>query len=629
MINVNIKNILRNIPNTIDVMQTIYEAITNSFDADATNITITFFEKSNLEVGLRTIDSFTIEDNGEGFTQDNIDSFSEYLTPKKLDLGCKGVGRFTWLKVFEKVFIESQVNDYFVKILFDMNFSPNNSISRTQKIGCIPFTKLTFSNLLNYQKRAINIDLDQIKGDIIDYFLLKLSMMKYEKKSILIVLVDGGNSDRREITLDDIKPTEKKTFQITGAEKCIFDFHVVYSFYDDMDSKIRARLCANKRDVNPIQGYESISLPRKMSGVFMVFSKYLDERVNESRTDFTLDKSTDYVSTVDPITYKQIITHSKEIIDAIILKRVPEIRDENQKIVNECIEEQPYLKKYLVLDESVIKRKHNLISTAEKKYRDEKNNTKNQFVQMLKANNLDEDKFVEIIGKLSDISNLELAQYFVYRQTIIDGLKRLDGNREALENLLHNLFMKKGTVSKTNDIGSSFSNNIWLLDDKFMSYEHIFSDIKIDKIMQQIAEKSRSFGRNEKRPDMTVFFSNNTLVLIEFKGIGAPTQEKLNAIPEINRNIGIVAKNFDKINSIFGFIVTGFDEEFMQYIEGQPAMKKMFTNSNDPMYYQYNENIVDQVGNKVPVHIYITSTNTIWMDADARNKTFIDIVKKG
>lgn len=62
---------------------------------------------------------------------------------------------------------------------------------------------------------------------------------------------------------------------------------------------------------------------------------------------------------------------------------------------------------------------------------------------MIEENNLSSDNFLKNIAKLNDISNRELAQYFHYRQEIINGLKDLDDNNCTQEELFHNLFMKK------------------------------------------------------------------------------------------------------------------------------------------------------------------------------------------
>ena len=58
----------------------------------------------------KDISSVTIEDNGVGFTTENIDSFLTIESRRKIKYGGKGVGRFSWLKCFSQVEI---VSNYF------------------------------------------------------------------------------------------------------------------------------------------------------------------------------------------------------------------------------------------------------------------------------------------------------------------------------------------------------------------------------------------------------------------------------------------------------------------------------------------------------------------------------------
>jgi nitrogen fixation/metabolism regulation signal transduction histidine kinase len=53
------------------------------------------------------IKNIIIKDNGIGFTNKNYNSFKTAHTTLKIKRGGKGVGRFIWLKTFEKVQIKS------------------------------------------------------------------------------------------------------------------------------------------------------------------------------------------------------------------------------------------------------------------------------------------------------------------------------------------------------------------------------------------------------------------------------------------------------------------------------------------------------------------------------------------
>jgi hypothetical protein len=102
----------------------LYEAIINSIDAieDAGmepaegRIDITILRKSMLPLPPSESEQpsfrdpiwgFEVVDNGIGFTDENYDAFNEADTQVKASRGGKGVGRFIWLKAFQKVEVDS------------------------------------------------------------------------------------------------------------------------------------------------------------------------------------------------------------------------------------------------------------------------------------------------------------------------------------------------------------------------------------------------------------------------------------------------------------------------------------------------------------------------------------------
>nr|MBP3724029.1 ATP-binding protein [Campylobacter sp.] len=93
----------------IDFFRPLYEAIINSIQAEADEI--------NIEVNHYSIDdkkiisSYSVKDNGIGFTDENIESFLTLWTDKNSDKGALGSGRILCLKVFDNIIIESQTKN--------------------------------------------------------------------------------------------------------------------------------------------------------------------------------------------------------------------------------------------------------------------------------------------------------------------------------------------------------------------------------------------------------------------------------------------------------------------------------------------------------------------------------------
>ena len=82
-------------------------------------------ESEGSAVALNSIQSFVVEDNGIGFTDENYKSFQTSDTTMKAPKGGKGVGRLLWLKAFTKAEIESTYldNDTHWRRTFDFTLS--------------------------------------------------------------------------------------------------------------------------------------------------------------------------------------------------------------------------------------------------------------------------------------------------------------------------------------------------------------------------------------------------------------------------------------------------------------------------------------------------------------------------
>ena len=104
-------------------MMPLFEAVSNAMDAveetkrglNIGNIDIRLARKSDLASKsdeLPLLDGITISDDGIGFTDANLKSFEEAYTQAKVTIGGKGVGRFTYLKVFNQVQVKVYLKSY-------------------------------------------------------------------------------------------------------------------------------------------------------------------------------------------------------------------------------------------------------------------------------------------------------------------------------------------------------------------------------------------------------------------------------------------------------------------------------------------------------------------------------------
>ena len=115
MSNVNIRRVVENIRSGTTVYTPLVETIVNAIQAiEAASVTdgkvdivVERSKQTELDGSTPHVESFIVADNGIGFTDEHRDLFDTLYTDLKLAQGGKGFGRFTFLKYFNDVLVES------------------------------------------------------------------------------------------------------------------------------------------------------------------------------------------------------------------------------------------------------------------------------------------------------------------------------------------------------------------------------------------------------------------------------------------------------------------------------------------------------------------------------------------
>lgn len=649
---VKIKNILRQFNKKIPFLQPVYESIVNSLEAGATNVLVEFEEESmpllaeqNIPIDKKII-GFKIIDDGEGFNEKNLVSFQDYLSDTKLSLGCKGVGRFTWLKVFQDIKVESHVNGLLVKFDFNENTSLDNiEETKIPSLGTnkttIYFNAVSKNFFEQYKSGAIKVDkrepanIEQIAQKVEDYLLPKLFLLKEEQNKTFNIKLKL-NDKEIEITNNSIVALNKDSFTIKDDRTLLhkeYVFNLYYTFLNRNDNKHQLMYCANERTVMAFKKISLGDLPDGKNAIMLLTSEYLDKRINDERNEFTFDFSENNPDDDNPITGKQINDKLKILINTIMETEYPEIKEINKQTKARCIAEYPYLTKYIEpLEISIVESENNLIVKATQLYEQEKKQAKENLARVLRKKNLkNNDEVIRGIEKVNDISARELAKYIMYREQVITALQQIVNDNETHESLLHNLFMRMGTSSNLENNNILYDSNLWLLDDKFLSYFSAFSDTKIKEMKDKILKEYDSDEDDSKEPDLTAFYSDVggnyiDLIVIEFKAIGAKAMQKASAIPEVERNIGAIASSFTNIRNIYGYVITNIDDEFARSLK-RSGLSKLYSTGESPVFYKYNNGIEDANNKGIDTHLYILTTDSICKDAKSRNDVFLNIIQ--
>lgn len=633
---INYNGIIRDMKN-ISFNTPLYECISNSIEAGATNILIKINLRNNIQSNTIEehinqdstdfiIDNIVVEDNGIGFNAENIKSFNTYRTEYKQQEGCKGVGRFTWLKIFENVEINSYTQDKYIHFNFNTSYR-DSAIEQVENTTNLLQTTITLMNIKKQYEKYALIDKDEIRNylnnlrdDVLKYFAIKLHLLRQKNKSVNITI--KIDHERVSINSNNLPELEKVIFKMKTSYNDMIDFNIYYYISDELKGSIDIFLCANGRTVQYVKDRESnlSVLPDNKHMIVLVESLYFDDNVNSDRGSFEFPTKGTTEEFIDIQDIKKEILNN---VSNIIYKKYPNITIKNQEIIENIKNEYPYLSKYVEQEKAVILTQDFLLKNSMKRYEDDKSKIRKNIKNFLSKNKINEIDFDKIADEISDIQARQLAEYVLFRQSIIDSFKKIIGNKFVEEKVLHNLILQQGYESESFNL---YNNNIWMLDDKFTTFNYIASDKSIKAIKQALKDETADFDAR-KEPDIAIFYSkpdsnslqdsNRDAVIIELKGVG--TSNKAIAITELPKNMMLIRKNLQNINQLWGYIIMELDDKVCNDIEAQSRYKKFFSNGK-PIYYDYYTEPTNAM-------VYIMDYDSLINDADSRNKVFLDIIR--
>lgn len=629
----NIKRIvIEDVSNNTNELHVIFEAVINAIQAEATEITCRFFSDPALQdeqgdLCPRKITGMDVTDNGHGFDNENIISFKQYRTDKKIKYGCKGVGRFCFLKIFRTVKYQSFLAKERIVRSFSLDFQLDELKPREEPCDTISknTTILSLRNytteFITYQKetdRRIALDLNEIKQKVLTHLMPVLHYLKQENKNIHIYFIDDITSESISITPKDVPEFKEKSFVLNDLSGDQVTFFLRYNL-QKKHGGVQAFCCANHRAVSSFSdnGFK-LTFPVNVSGYFLLESEYLDKKVDNNRNSFTIYPKQETTNT--PISWERIKKSLKPIIAEIVKEEIEEAFLLNQSILRQIQKERPYLVDYIQDDDINLAGfldKHDIIAAAKRRF----DAAKESLLEHSEEKNFTDDDLNAAI----QIAQSELIAYISDRVLTIQRLKVLIDNKEKREQVIHNLLMSQNSTSEYYTVSK---NNLWLLDDRFISYSFAASNKRIQTILQNVVEKPEETEIDTDRPDISLFFPQDPQratgdlksVIIELKSFDyskKPARKKYEGVIQLQDYIEAFKKQ-DSLKEVWAFLVTDIDEEFAHMLlrnEFKPLFSTEF-----PMYLKYFEAINS--------FIYVVSAQTLVSDAEARNKVFIDIVQK-
>lgn len=493
------------------------------------------------------IHSFRIVDNGVGFDADNIKAFSEFDTERKAKIGGKGIGRLVCLKAFEKLKVESiyNDNDSFKLRRFEYKktkegFDNYEDDIQTDKTNTGTVIEL-FKYDLEFQK-FVPLNIYEIARELINHFQLY-----YIQKIEPIIIL--RNQNNVEINLTNLFNQEferqilQQSFHINDKE-----FKVIISkSYKAKSHKFH--YCAHNRVVKEegvskyIEDLRFQINPEVGIGYFyqiFVIGEYLDENVNEERTnfDFKTDDDDDELD-FQEISLAKIRKETVATVEELLKEFLQTTRQQKLEGYYPIIEaEYPnYLGVINYNKEKVEKLPSGLTKSEldlrlyeiESQWRLE---VKKEGIELLEKKKdittLDEYKYLyeKFLTEFNEVGQSDLARYIVHRRSVIDLLDKLielnQENKFENEEIIHSLFFP---IRETKQSITHEKQNLWLLDERLTFNSLLASDKmfnQIETLESTATDRMDLIVRQEEVFENAVLYSEEKIpfesfTIIEFK----------------------------------------------------------------------------------------------------------------
>lgn len=610
------------------------------------------------------VEGFTIEDNGIGFNERNFLSFCEADTTFKKARGGKGVGRLSWLKVFdwaevESVFADTQGKKQRRKFTFTLDRTPiqSHSLEETEDVSTGAIVRLGGFNAL-YQHNCPK-KYETLARHLVEHFLTQLVLDTCPR----ITLSDPDQES--DESLNTIFHRE------IGKHGAVDEFTVAGHRFKVQHFRIGTRssaanhqlhFCAlarsvESRDLAKILPNLDGALFDDDTGAFgysgYISGKLLDECVNQERTRLELlhDDSL-FVDQDEPARERLIkevaakaATFLEPYLGPIKAKKLARITEYAQKripyrpIVKLRPEWLDEIRADVTSEDDLEFELLRLRQRLDLEVRKSGTQLTNRAAKTAESLADHKKKFEKFLEESNVVGHSMLAEYVVHRRAVIDFLvqcmKVTEDGRYPLEEVVHDvIFPMKATSS---DIRDPDQSNLWMIDERLAYHYYLASDMEFRQTGEIKVEKKYE----KKRTDLLVlqpynlphaFVGTNqkpfdAVTIIEFK---RPNRDDYSERDDEHDPIAQVWRYAQRIQAgevkdkSGQFIKTGDGTHYYGYVIANltPKMRDLaefhnFTPMPDNLgYFHWQQ--------KYRVYCEVLDYDKIIQDAKKRNEVFFD-----
>ena len=604
---VNIKQALKVFFSKSSFEMIYFEAFANALDAGATDFYIDIKQGKELKEL-----SLVLTDNGIGFTDERFRKFGKLFDVEE-EPSHKGLGRLVYLCYFGKVHVESCFNNSVRRVFdFDESFKGTSQTIHTgnEDNG----TVLTMTEFLGTKLgRNDYIKPSYIKNALLENFYMKFYKAKLVGKQLNVFIrlfVDGQIVSKETITTDSMPSFSVKELTTQMDFFNSIDLYYYVREVEIKETKVITALAIDDRS-HRVEIIADENLPKGYEMIFLLISESFQGNIDGTRQNLTIsDNELTIIKTI-----------FRNGISEVIKEQFPQINKNNEKRVTYLKQTFPHLCGYFDNNDIGYSSQTDILKKAQDKFfRDQK--------EILGAKELNDEQF----NKSLDLSARALTEYILFRQNVIKRMKGLGKNNKEEE--LHNLIAPKYAEFHGQDVVTDmYRNNVWVLDDKFMSYSTVLSEAEMSRVIDVLTE-GEVRNKDNDRPDITLFFSGDPndvskkvdVVVVELKRLGLSVEQ--NSIVEIQLDTRTrrLAEYYGKrIQRMWFYGIVDFDDQYEMHLRDN-YFNPLF--SNGKIYFRSKPVSLDLTSSQSVIqNAYILDFSAMVEDANSRNSTFLKILQ--
>jgi hypothetical protein len=663
MSNVHIKRAVENIRTGTTIYTPVIELIVNAIQAIEAKpdvrpglVSVSVRRSPQLEMdgedgAIPPVESFIVEDDGVGFDENNREAFDTLYTDNKLSQGGKGFGRFTCLKYFEDVKVDSTFLDGGALKRRQFEMGKETEIIVNERVtNALRERTGTAVTLESAKKSGLDKKLPTIARALVEKLLPYFIAEGYQCPKVVLreehddeeVVLNSYLQDRNGVIREIRAPEQSFSIDANGK---VHEFKLrIFKLFSPRNSKSKISLVAHNREVTEVATqtyvpefsedfYEAVrdgapEVGRNYVIKTYVFGDYLNDHVSLERGGFEFQKEVD---ALHGVSQTQIERKAAELTKAAVATEVTSRQQKKEAQIHEYVEHTAPWHRTILRKVDLSQFPYNPSSDEiearlqEEKFRDEVK-IRRDVQRILEDASVGafEAGISDIVERISETSKNDLVHYVALRKNVLalfeKSLQITSTDGYQSEGFVHDIIFPRG---KDNASLGYEEHNLWLIDERLNFARYLASDIPLD-------------GGKTERPDIICFDqpfafrgdneASNPVTIFEFKKPQrddfANPSSKEDPIEQIIRYVNNIqdgkfrtpqGRNIQvaKNTPFYGYVVCDTTEKVKKWLEREKDFKVM----PDALgWFNWYGNI--------NLYIEVLSWDKVLKDAAMRNRIF-------